>query len=111
MNNDNRFICALMEKSNSIISTSSSSNDESDSSTDTLQDITNSSSSEDEDLLLFPLMKFLTSGQRRHRIQNYLQIIDSWSDQEFKEHLRINRCTASKLIGIIMNICIFNYNS
>jgi len=56
-------------------------------------------------------MKFLTSGQRRHRIQNYLQIIDSWSDQEFKEHLRINRCTASKLIGIIMNICIFNYNS
>jgi len=110
MNNDNRFICALMEKSNSIISTSLSSNlNESDSSTDTLQDITNLSSS--EDLLLFPLMKFLTSGQRRYRIQNYLQIIDFWSDQEFKEHLKINRCTASKLIGIIMNICIFNYNS
>ncbi|XP_024872183.1 protein ALP1-like [Temnothorax curvispinosus] len=53
---------------------------------------------EDDDLLLFPLMLYLTSGQRRHRIQNYLQIIDSWTNKEYKQHLRLNRCTASKLI-------------
>lgn len=43
-------------------------------------------------------------NNEKHRIANYLAVIDSWTDQEFKEHLRINRHTASILIGIIINI-------
>lgn len=103
MNNDNRFISQLMEKPNLIISsTSSSSSLNESSSSDTTDNI--KSSSEDEDLLLFPLLKFLTNGQRRHRIKNYLELINSWSNEEFKQHMRINRHTAQMLIGITMNV-------
>lgn len=103
MNNDNRLICQLMEKSNFIISSTSSSSSLNDSSGSDSTDIIKSSSSEDEDLLLFPLLKFLTSGQRKHRIENYLQLIDCWSNEEFKQHMRINRHTAQMLIGITNN--------
>lgn len=107
MNNDNRFICQLMEKSNLIISSSSSSSLNESSSSDSTDSI-KSSSSEDEDLLLFPLLKFLTSGQRRHRVKNYLELINSWTNEEFKQHMRINRQTAQMLIGIIMNVFSIN---
>lgn len=75
MNNDNRFICQLMEQPNLIISSTSSSSLNESSSSDSTDNI-KSSSSEDEDLLLFPLLKFLTSGQRRHRIKNYIYILN-----------------------------------
>ena len=103
MNNNNRFICQLMEKPNLIISSSSSSSLNESSSSDSTDNM-KSSSSEDEDLLLFPLLQFLTSGQRRHRIKHYLEIIYSWSNEEFKQHMRINRQTAQMLIGITMNV-------
>lgn len=103
MNKDNKFIFYLVERSNVINSSSSSSSVLSESNSSS-ENINISSSSEDEDLLLFPLMKFLLSGQRRLRIEDYLEIIDQWSDQDFKEHLRINRYTALILIGITMNI-------
>ncbi|XP_011883584.1 PREDICTED: putative nuclease HARBI1 [Vollenhovia emeryi] len=59
-----------------------------------------SSSSEDNDnySLLFPLMKYLISGRKRHRVEHYLDIVDSWTNLEFKEHLRIERTTAIRLI-------------
>lgn len=52
-------------------------------------------------------MKFLMNNNRRYRIENYFEVINSWSDQEFKQHLRINRHTALILIGIIINIYFF----
>ncbi|XP_036139699.1 protein ANTAGONIST OF LIKE HETEROCHROMATIN PROTEIN 1-like [Monomorium pharaonis] len=100
MNNDKRLILQLMEGVNYSICTDSSSTtlDELNSSSSSSTDNIINSSSDDDDLLLFPLMKFLTSGKKRQRIENYLEIIDSLSDQEFKEHLRINRRTALTLI-------------
>lgn len=83
MDNDDTIICQLAEtyfssSSSSISAISESSN---------IEDSASSSSDddeEDEDLLLFPLMLYLTSGERRQRIKNYLQIIDSWTDVEYK---------------------------
>lgn len=54
---------------------------------------------EDEnDTLFFPLMHYLIRLKRR-RVDDYLHIIDSWSDSEFKDRLRVSRLTASRLIG------------
>jgi len=46
----------------------------------------NSTYSSDEDHvdLFFPLLHYLMTGRKRHRIENYL-LIDSWRNQEFKE--------------------------
>lgn len=62
----------------------------------------NTSSSSEEDaeyLLLFPLIRYLINGCKRNRVENYINIVDSWTDLEFKEHLRIQRTTANQLIG------------
>ncbi|XP_011647517.1 uncharacterized protein LOC105433771 [Pogonomyrmex barbatus] len=32
-------------------------------------------------------MEHLTSGSKRHRINDYLEIVDLWTEQEFKENL------------------------
>lgn len=65
-------------------------------------DNTSSSSEENEDyLLLFPLLKYLISGRKRHRVEYYLHVVDSWTELEFKEHLRVERITAILLIGNI----------
>ncbi|XP_024892965.1 putative nuclease HARBI1 isoform X2 [Temnothorax curvispinosus] len=53
---------------------------------------------ENEDVLLFPLLNNLMNGRKRHRVEDYLRVVDSWTDQEFKEHLRLNRRTALILI-------------
>ncbi|XP_071581856.1 putative nuclease HARBI1 [Temnothorax nylanderi] len=96
----NRILCQLIETPNlssSSDSTDSSEMQELDSSSS--GSITSSSSDEEHaDLLFFPLLHYLTTGRRRHQITNYLSIIDSWTDEEFKEHLRLNRHTAQKLI-------------
>ncbi|XP_018373892.1 PREDICTED: LOW QUALITY PROTEIN: putative nuclease HARBI1 [Trachymyrmex cornetzi] len=55
-------------------------------------------SDEDVDLLYFPLMEYLTSGTRRYRIYEYIEIIDLWTEQEFKEHLRLPRHLVLHLI-------------
>lgn len=52
----------------------------------------------EEGALFFPLMHHLMSGRKRHRVEDYLQVVDSWTNQEFKEHLRLNRHTAIILI-------------
>ncbi|XP_018367010.1 PREDICTED: putative nuclease HARBI1 [Trachymyrmex cornetzi] len=57
-----------------------------------------SSSSEENDDIFFPLMKYLISGRKRHRVEHYLHVVDNWTDLEFKEHLRINRIIAIRLI-------------
>lgn len=53
---------------------------------------------DNDDALLLPLLHYIINGQRRHRIEDYLQVIDSWTEQEFKQHLRLTRGTATMLI-------------
>ncbi|KAK0178116.1 hypothetical protein PV328_002095 [Microctonus aethiopoides] len=53
---------------------------------------------EEEDLILGPELHFLIHG-RRHRVDNFLKIIDSWSYIEFKRRLRLPRQITIKLIG------------
>lgn len=102
MNIKEKIVISLLIE-NTLNSTSTSTENSSTSETDwnnslSISDDT-SSSSEEDDLLLFPLIKYLISGLKRHRIENYLHIVDSWTDLEFKEHLRIERITAIRLIG------------
>ncbi|CAH2086687.1 unnamed protein product [Euphydryas editha] len=52
---------------------------------------------DEEDRLFFPLMQYLIR-LRRKRVDDYLHIVDSWSDTEFKNRLRISRKTAYRLI-------------
>lgn len=78
-------------------STTSSSDNSSMLNTST-DNMTSSSEGQEEDVLLFPLMRHLINGRRRHRVENYLQIVDSLTDAEFKEHFRLSRNTASILI-------------
>lgn len=55
---------------------------------------------DEEDALFFPLIKYLlTSKVRRGKVENYLAIVESWTDSEFKEHLRLSKRTAYQLIG------------
>lgn len=86
----------LLKTSNE--SNSSSSDDSSEESISTEHNTSISSSSSDDDLLYFPLMEYLTSGNRRHRINNYLDIVNLWTEREFKEHLRLSRRTVLHLI-------------
>jgi len=60
--------------------------------------ISSLSGDEDADLLYFPLMKYLSSGSRRHRINDYLKIINLWTERKFKEHLRLSRRSVLQLI-------------
>lgn len=53
---------------------------------------------DDEDRLFFPLMQYLVR-LKRIRIDDYLHIIESWTDAEFKNRLRLERKTAYRLIG------------
>lgn len=104
MNIKNITINLLMETT--IItssSTESSNTSEIDWNNSSLSISNTSSSSEENDgyLLLFPLMKYLISGRKRHRVEHYLHIVDNWTDLEFKEHLRVERITAIRLIGNI----------
>lgn len=55
-------------------------------------------SDEEEDTLFFPLMQYLIR-LRRKRVDDYLHIIDSWTDAEFKNRMRLSRKTAYRLIG------------
>ena len=55
-------------------------------------------SDEEEDTLFFPLMQYLIR-LRRKRVDDYLHIIDSWTDAEFKNRMRLSRNTAYRLIG------------
>lgn len=95
-------ISLLMDSNLNVTSTENSSI--SDCSNSSLSSITvsnkSSSSEENEEcLLLFPLMKHLISGRKRHRVEDYINTVDSWTDLEFKEHLRIKRTTTILLIG------------
>ncbi|XP_019699512.2 protein ALP1-like [Harpegnathos saltator] len=102
MNGKEKIVVNLVLESmiNTSISTEDSSNSEIDWNNSSLSIDDTSFSSEENDgyLLLFPLMKYLISGCKRHRVEDYLHVVDSWTDLEFKEHLRIKRNLAIRLI-------------
>lgn len=54
---------------------------------------------DNEDVLLFPLLQYLTIGNKRHRIDDYVLVVESLSELEFKEHFRLSRRIAYQLIG------------
>lgn len=60
--------------------------------------LTSLNDEDDDDTLFFPLMQYLIRLRRR-RVDDYLHIIDSWSDLEFKNRLSLSRKTAFRLIG------------
>lgn len=88
------------------------SSDESDSSSWSDMSSVKSESCEDEDeedRLFFPLMQYLIR-LRRKRVDDYLHIVESWSDSEFKNRLRLSRKTAHRLIGkfwILLRVSIY----
>jgi len=47
------------------------------------------------------------NGHKRHRIKYYLHVVDSWTNSEFKKHLRINRITTIRLIDNIILYMVF----
>lgn len=57
---------------------------------------------DDDDTLFFPLMQYLIR-LRRKRVDDYLHIIDSWTDSKFKNKMRVSRKTAFRLIGNNIN--------
>ncbi|XP_011144149.2 uncharacterized protein LOC105185963 [Harpegnathos saltator] len=102
MNGKEKIVVNLVLESmiNTSTNTEDSSNSEIDWNNSSLSIDDTSFSSEENDgyLLLFPLMKYLISGCKRHRVEDYLHVVDSWTDLEFKEHLRIKRNLAIRLI-------------
>lgn len=53
------------------------------------------------DELFEPLM---TTGYRKQRVENYLNVVKSWTDAEFKENFRLSRTTAYHLISILRTL-------
>ncbi|XP_044577083.1 putative nuclease HARBI1 [Cotesia glomerata] len=51
------------------------------------------------DELFEPLMKYLMTGCRKERVENYLNVVKAWTDAEFKENFRLPRTTAYHLIN------------
>lgn len=72
-----------------LSSSSTSTNSNTDESDSTSENNISTSEEENKDLL-FPLMRYLITGRRRHRIENYIQVVDSWTDQEFKKQFTVN---------------------
>ncbi|XP_036140445.1 uncharacterized protein LOC118644849 isoform X3 [Monomorium pharaonis] len=81
-------------------STSTESSDISEISWNSSFSVNTSLNSEENDscILLLPLLKYLINGRKKHRVEHYLHVVDSWTDLEFKEHLRVERTTAIQLI-------------
>lgn len=68
---------------------------------------------DDNDTLFFPLMQYLIR-LRRKRVDDYLFIVESWTDEEFKNRLGLSRKTAYRLIGKLflnsMSSKLFNFH-
>jgi len=63
----------------------------------------NSSSRDDDDhdILFLILRQALLVSRKKHWVENYIEVVHSWTDAEFKEHLRLHRNIVMKLIGTL----------
>ncbi|KYM93787.1 hypothetical protein ALC62_15631 [Cyphomyrmex costatus] len=95
---DKVIIAIAADQSSSSANTSSSSNIFNDSISEifnsTNKSDISSSSKETEDGILFLLYQLLMYGRRRNKIQSFIDTVHSYSDAVFKEHFRLQRCTA-----------------
>jgi len=75
-----KIVHQLIETSNLYNSSDETNSEIEELSSSTNSSVTSSSSDENHDLLLFLLLHYLTTGfgRKKHRIENYLLIIDSW---------------------------------
>lgn len=97
--NRRKIIIQLLMETSSNDTSSSTTNESSILNTSSTNSVTSlSNEEENEDVLLFPLIRYLMSSRKRHRVEDYLYIVDCWTDQEFKVYLRLNRRTALILI-------------
>lgn len=116
MNKNQKLIFCLMEIV--PISSSCSSSSNSSYSSDDNEPLSDDSWTEKtikDDPIFFPLIQNVIFGNRRYRVENYLQLVESWTNMEFQEHLRLPRNIAYQLIGklILMfysNISIIVHN-
>lgn len=82
----------------------SSDNDESSGWSDVFKDDAETSEDDfeeyddDDDKLFFPLMQYLIR-LRKKRVDDYLHIVDSWTELEFKNRLGLSKKTSYQLIG------------
>ncbi|KYN05231.1 hypothetical protein ALC62_03873 [Cyphomyrmex costatus] len=44
-------------------------------------------------------MQHLFSTRKRYRVEQYLEVVESWTEQEFKEHLRLSKQTVFRFIA------------
>ncbi|XP_039305489.1 putative nuclease HARBI1 [Solenopsis invicta] len=98
------------------ISSNSSSSSSSDSSDDNKQSYILSDDSWVEetikdDPIFFSLMQGLIFGNRRNRVQNYVHLVESWTNIEFQEHLRLRRNTVYQLVDDIQESGFIPQNS
>lgn len=97
--NENRILAMIVESHLSSTDSSTTTDDSwsewssMSSDDDTIYDDNN------RDVLIFPLLRYLTTGNKRNRVEDYLLVVESWSDMEFKEHFRLSRRIALQLIG------------
>ena len=100
----------LLREFMEISSSSSSNSSNSSSSGSSISSSTSSSSSsvesefssdndENHDIL-FPILQILLHGRKRHRVENFIEVVHSWTNAEFKEHLRLQRVIAVTLVGM-----------
>ncbi|KAG6459505.1 protein ALP1-like [Manduca sexta] len=94
---DSRKAILWLTETVAISSDDSDTSSWSDVCTDKLESSDDENEVDDEDRLFFPLMQYLIR-LRRKRVDDYLHIIDSWTDSEFKNRLRLSRKTAYRLI-------------
>lgn len=87
--------------SNSSNNSSSSSNNGSSTTTSSNDEF---STDEEYNNILYPMLQILLLGRKRHRIENFVDIVHSWTDVEFKQHLRLHRNTVMTLISMYMEI-------
>lgn len=92
----------ISSSSSSSGSSGISSSNTSSSSSSSAESEFSSDNDENQDIL-FPILQVLLRGRKRHRVENFIEVVHSWTNTEFKEHLRLQRVIAVALVG--MNNC------
>lgn len=90
--NDLVNVIAVLHDINSDSSSDSSSNSSSTSSSSSEDDENHNALEDDiyEDDLLFPVLQILMNDHRRHRVDNFIQVVHLKSDEEFRQDFRLS---------------------
>jgi len=71
----------------------------------------NSSSGDDESDhdILFPILQILLVDRKRHRVENYIEVVHNWTNAKFKKHLSLHHNIVMTLISTCIYIYIYIY--